>query len=258
MFRTRDFILIFTAVVFLLVAISATVWNQRSGKLSATETVLLAEVTDREYGAEVALPELLSREEKLASMRQKIAEGGDISISSPEPIMDEESTEDGVGEEETETEIEVEISVAQHCVGYKKYSGQWQVSGIMFEVTEGARIVYRENSPDVVAVSGMQKEVVMQLPLLGLSTTNTNCLKTDVVGIAQDGSLIRNEEAGLYGVFGANTLIGYALDGFPIYGVSSQVGDRCGGQVVNGQYGYYLSDNRDVILNCFSSTPVNI
>ena len=84
------------------------------------------------------------------------------------------------------------------------------------------------------------------------------CLYSDVVGIAQDGSLIRNNEVGLYSVFGSDTLIGYALDGFPIYGKIKESGDKCGGSVVNGQYRYSLSDQREFILNCFSAPPVRM
>jgi hypothetical protein len=84
-------------------------------------------------------------------------------------------------------------------------------------------------------------------------------LPTDVVGIAQDGSLIRESEMALYGVFGGETLVGYALDGFPIYGSNPGAAtDHCGGMMVGGQYRYYLSPERDSVINCFAGVPVTL
>jgi hypothetical protein len=83
-----------------------------------------------------------------------------------------------------------------------------------------------------------------------------SCVASDVIGIATDGSLIRNNEVGAYGVFGGGTLVGYALDGFPIYGVSEQKADICGGAMVGGQYRYVISSERATIINCFAGAPV--
>ena len=104
-----------------------------------------------------------------------------------------------------------------------------------------------------------ETEVVIQLPLRSVPLGTASCLPTDVVGIAKDGSLIRNSEVTLYAVFGADTLIGYALDGFPIYGARSGVAlDECGGTGAIGQYRYYLEAERGYILNCFASEPISI
>lgn len=250
-------------MVFLLFAIGTTVWNQYRVETIETESVILANVEDREYPAEVFVPTPISREERLASMRQKIAEGGAITISSPEPVVEEETEESDL------VTTDVVVPVVQRCSGYREFSGSWQFEGIKFDVTEGARIVYRESTSvpksssetiasGTVLVTETGREILLQLPIRTSPSTNTHCLASDVVGVAQDGSLIRNNETGLYGIFSANTLIGYALDGFPIYGVSNIPSDKCGGQMTNGQYGYYLAEERDVILNCYSSVPVSI
>lgn len=261
MFRTRDFILFFTSAIFLVVAIGATILNQYKAKTVVTESVILAQVEDREYTSEIFVPESISRDERLSSMRQKIAEGGEFIISVPDPTVENEVTE------ESEEIIDTVPSTVQSCRGYKDFSGQWKVEGIKFELSEGVRIVYRENlfefkqntevaASSTVPIPAPSRDILLQLPVIIYPSSNSSCLNSDVVGIAQDGSLIRNNEAGLYGVFGTNTVIGYALDGFPIYGVSNVSGDKCGGQTVNGQYGYYLSDKRDTIINCFSASPV--
>ncbi len=257
MFRTRDFILIITATTFLLVAIGATILKQGQVETDSSKSVILAQVDDREHSAEVSVPESISREDRLASMRQKIAEGGKITVSAPQPAVQEEVVE---------AAVVAETNTVQKCAGYRESSPLWQVDGVQFEVTEGVRIVFREVieaktqmiGSSSVPTSETRREILAQLPVRTFKSPSSSCLPTNVVGIAQDGSLIRNDEAGLYGVFGSGTLVGYALDGYPIYGVSKVVGDKCGGQVAGGQYGYYLSDKRDSVLNCFSALPISL
>lgn len=257
MFRTRDFILIFTAVVFLLFAIGATLWNQYQTETITLKTLTLAEVDDSEYAANVAVPESLSREERLVAMRKKIAEGGEIIISTPEPVVEEVEREEEIAQPE--------LTTVQRCSGYREFSGLWRVDGILFDVVESYRIIYREvESIPVQTASGTsptsntKRDILLQIPVRTAPTSNPTCLSTNVVGVAQDGSLIRNNETGLYGVFGSNTLVGYALDGFPIFGMSNKPSDKCGGHMENGQYGYYLSNDRDVVINCFSATPASL
>ena len=86
-----------------------------------------------------------------------------------------------------------------------------------------------------------------------------SCLSSDIVGIALDGSLIRNGEHTLYSIFGAETLVGYALDGFPIYGaIGAPVTDNCGGTAMAGEYRYYLSSERTGVIGCFSGESVTL
>ena len=87
----------------------------------------------------------------------------------------------------------------------------------------------------------------------------TSCLPSDVIGIALDGSLIRNNEAALYTVFGGETLIGYALDGFPIYGMTPLLAtDRCGGVQIDGNYRYVLQPDRPGLITCFAGAPITL
>ncbi|MEZ4195225.1 MAG: hypothetical protein R3B53_02395 [Candidatus Paceibacterota bacterium] len=80
-----------------------------------------------------------------------------------------------------------------------------------------------------------------------------------MVGIAKDGSAIRNQDVALYSIFGQETLVGYALDGFQIFGQNNSVPlDECGGAMVNNEYRYYLSKERQTVLNCYSGVPIKI
>lgn len=268
MFRTRDFILIFTTVVFLVVAIGTTLVGKYGRIASSGEGIKLAEIANQEYTASVDNPATLSRSEHLAAMREKIAakSGETISTSTAEPaavVIDEATSTNDESGSELETEVGVQL-----CDDYAKSSVSWTPSGLQVEASEGARIYYHVTAPDNtsgnVATTGVaispappNKQVVLQLPVRSWPEANPTCLSSDVIGIAQDGSLIKNDEVGLYGVFGSDTLIGYALDGFPIYGVADNPGDNCGGGVVAGLYRYTLSTSRDTIINCFSAPPVN-
>jgi hypothetical protein len=262
MFRTRDFILLFVTIVFLLVAISATVLNNESSTATARDVLEFAETSDENIAAEYYSPETLSREERLIDMRRKIAEGSDLMISTPEIVVDLELVVD-------EDILDSLISKSpKYCPGDVVYAGQWPVGDIKYEQTEGALVFYTEaeeivelsrattsSSTEPIFETLYVKNNLLQLPVTPVLSISSHCLPTDVVGVALDGSLIRNNETSLYGLFGSGTLVGYALDGFPIYGVSSAETDVCGGTVLNGAYGYYLSEDRNTILNCYSAVP---
>lgn len=272
MIRTRDLFLFAIVIVFLVVAIGTTVVRQyisgdAASEKQSTQAIELAAVPDREYAVDIDIPESVTREERVAAMRQKIAEGGELAISTPENIP---TTNTETVEEEVEDTDEAGVTTGpQRCAQYQPFQGVWSPQGIEFEVVEGSRVVYQEIASEYklepeTATSGAalprdtRQEVLAQLPINTIPTSSSHCLPSDVIGIAQDGSLIRNTEVGLYSVFGDNTLIGYALDGYPIYGVTQTAGDVCGGVVVNGQYRYYLSSERETILNCFVGVPVSL
>ncbi len=260
MFRTRDFILFFVAVVFLSMAIGVTLFNQID-KTSVAPEVQFAQIDEVEYTAEVYVPESVSRSERLAEMRRKIADSEDVSISAPETIVDLA----------LETDIDDafltldSVPVLLQCSNYSIYSGFWPKAGLQFAESEGARILFLEKMSEPLSLAATSssevysyssRDVVLQLPMYSSPAAKTTCLSYDVIGVAKDGSLIRNNEAGLYGIFDSETMIGYALDGFPIYGKSDESFDNCGGGVFSGQYRYHLSDTRSDVLNCFASTPV--
>lgn len=248
-------------VVFLLSAIGATVFKKADITfVSKDSEIILSETDNSNFVAVVADTESLSREQKLESMRQKIAAGQSLSISEPEPEVEE------IDEEESE-EVQVEPGSPILCPDYKEFTHSWVSQGLMIEDVEGSKLVYREVEKETIQLVGtstfatstsLVKETVLQLPLRYGPSVVPSCMSSDVVGIAKDGSLIRNNEAALYGVFDEGTLIGYALDGFPIYGTTNKPLDSCGGTGNYGNYRYYLSSERESVLNCFSSSPTKM
>lgn len=251
MFRTKDFILLLTTIVFLVVAIASTVMSQIT--TSENEVTAQIEVTNSigEYSAELYNKESIDRDENINSLRQKISIAEDtapIEISTP-PIIPEESDAD--------------LLTYQPilCPDHQQYRGQWPFLGVESQVQEGARLFYI----DTVSVTNASGTVIdtkikpiLQLPMSPLPTQAPTCLSQDVIGVATDGSLIRNSEVSLYGIFGPDTVVGYALDGNPIYGQGVTEGDICGGEVTSTGYRYIISPNDQNILNCFVSRPVTI
>lgn len=261
MFRTRDFILIFTTIVFLVLAIGSTSIYQSFIDGRAGEAIKFVDTDNKDYGVEIEVNENDERANRLAEMKSKIAASGDLSFSAP---VTEASEEVVATLETTEPEQSAPIS----CDNYSTYNGVWPNNAKLAEV-EGARIAFTESevekeimpataSSSAVMGTEVVKNVLLQLSLYPFPQAKSTCLASDVIGIAQEGSLIRNDEAGLYSVFGSDTLIGFALDGFPIYGLSDESGDVCGGRMVNGRYVYYLSKDREVIINCFKGLPAKL
>ena len=263
MFRTRDFLLVFVTIVFLIVAIGATVIQQHGPASIGSAPPTFAIVTNDEYVADVYVPEVVSREDRLAAMKDKIEASESMILSAP--TSDEDTAVAAVTSEEADDNVSPISSLT--CGNPPQYTKSWPAFGLQLEMIEGARIVYREVITEsqldpLTASSGTllppetSKEVLAQLPVRSVPDNQSHCPMYDVIGIAKDGSLIKNNEAGLYGVFDSDTVVGYALDGFPIHGSSDVQTDACGGVVVDGQYRYYLATDRVNVLNCFAATPI--
>lgn len=268
MIRTRDFFLFALTVLFLVVGISATVVRDLGPLSTQTGAAILSmpeELPPPVEGvkAVVVSAPALDRTSLLAQMKAKVAAlGGEITAS----VAPELPAATPEGEEIPAVVSDTPLV----CTGYRSVA--WVgFPGAKFKEVEGARIVYRDGVPVTPIVSTVgatgtsalppvpADEVLVQLPLRTSPLATPSCIPQDVVGIATDGSLIRNNEVALYTVFGSETLVGYALDGFPIYGVSTGGSvDACGGMIAGGMYRYYLSLEREYILNCFSGTPVSL
>lgn len=255
-FRTKDFLVFMLTVAFLVVGITATA-KMDMAERTQSASVFSSTEENGEVIYEAVLPdvEVDARPSRLAALKEKIAS----------MILPEESVPEAVVvEEEVVPTVDVPVGTINLCSNHTKINPKWSSSGLLFEVVEGARVVYRnvavpavlDELGQVVSSSTIQKEVVLQLPLSSFPGANKTCLDTDVVGVALDGSLMRNDEFNLYKVFGSETLIGYALDGFPIYGLNvTQKTDECGGAVATSEYRYYLSAEREGVLGCYGGTP---
>lgn len=259
MFRTRDFVIVFTAIFFLIGAIVVTALNQFLQTSPASDQTLQPSTNlIEDYGVVITSADTISRDTNLATLRDKVAMQKPVPTI-PVPTESEEEltlTEDDV----TDTVTAVE----DRCVTYSQSTLVWSPQNLYWADEGSTRVLYQKQSaaltPVLQSTSSTSSVVVSdtvlaRLPVRSIPTTRTYCIPSDVIGVALDGSLIRNTEAQLYGVFGADTIIGYALDGFPIYGTSQASTDTCGGRIVAGTYRYELSAAREQILHCYAAEP---
>lgn len=260
MIRTRDFILVFTTIVFLVAAIGVTVLKPFLHSVGSGERLLEPSSNlVNEYTAQVDSHAELNRADNLQALKEKVR--GDKSvIAMPEPEESPASSNE-VSEEVIATNVE------QKCPYYATQVGMvWNPKNMYWQQSPGFRTLLEKteavlpSSATTSSSSIIQSTDVTRVKLVSraLPVNNPSCIDSDVVAVAIDGSLIRNNEVGLYGVFGPETIIGYALDGFPVYGKGTNSLDSCGGRIVGGQYRYELSESRTTIVNCFAGEPATI
>lgn len=250
MIRTRDYLLLLIAIVFLLVGIGNTLIDRYVNTAAEdTDPVEFVETAPDQHVAVLENDLASTRQEKLSELRKKIAAHADLFIyeESLAPI------ETATATEVTATSSEPVLTAEQRCGNYAPYDSPWLATGLQFEVVEGARVLYRTNAAEMTTSTNT---AVLYLPLSSQPSPADSCLETDVIGLTLGGSLIRNNDAALFRAAGADTLLGYALDGFPIYGTTDAVLDACGGRQVAGQYQYQIAPGQNTILRCFSGNPI--
>lgn len=263
MISTRDFLLFLLTVSFLVLAITFTAVNRGVGN---TASVSLAPLSDNDEEVIYEMMPLeetntLNRGEELAKMKDKVSDflaNNSLAKAITESLapkikeaIEENKTPDQNNEAGSESENSVVAGKILECPSYQKANPSWSPVGLTWSVEGNTRVLSR-------AVASGEVDIVLVLPANPVATGGKTCLTSDIVGVANDGSLIRNNEASLYQIFGAEVIIGYALDGFPINGLYRGQTDECGGKTEAGQYGYYLSSDRDGVLGCFSGQPTSL
>jgi hypothetical protein len=133
----------------------------------------------------------------------------------------------------------------------------WPKDGVTIKFSEGARIVLTIHQSTIGTTTVETIVPLMQLPVVTSRGATATCIDDLAVGVSLGGVLLYNNTAFSYVTYNENEQIGYARDGFPIYGVTTDIEglDECGGkQTLNG-YRYYLRDNDKDILKCYGGTP---
>lgn len=258
MMRTRNFVLLLLSLVMIALAVGITSVSALSSSISSFGTYVTDSIgIEREYSAEVP-SEPDTREERIATLRAKIAER--LDARAPEAVPPQVT--EPVLTDTVATTTPPSVASVELCSWYSPSAVVWVPNLIQQENREGMRVYYEAGPETIDPNTGLPipSEVVRaRIPLRTGPGGATACLASDVIGVAIDGSLIRNNETALYTVFGGDTLIGYALDGFPIYGVTSGVTpDQCGGVMVGGAYRYVLAADRPGLITCFSGPPITL
>lgn len=266
MIRTRDLLLFLVCAAFLLIGIGVTGLSHIFTSPLQPEAIQFTEETYTFDEAQTT-PGALDRQQRLLELQEKIASRGTV-ISEPSTTFGTDVVIAGATSSESanETEADTTNNVVQYCDTVTTVTRSWPAIEIVQVEREGRRLYLTEVSEVVTTVVGtttrtetvVTENIFVHLPLRS-SSGQTACIGQDVIGIAQDGSLLRNDNHVAYGIFSSETLIGYALDGLPIYGQTNAImTDACGGATINGQYRYYLSADRPGMIGCFAATPVQL
>lgn len=257
MIRTRNFLLFIFVLAFLVGGILLTLWFSASdvrqeqysdmifgGSETATMTALVVTPED-------------TRQSRLASLRAKLAKYTDVAMapSTQEVPVDTPDATAATTTAETPVKATTDLCANYGASSVPALNGQlsYGESGGQrtFGVT-GTTEPTGSTSVPIVTVT-----TVFTLPLRTIPLPTTFCIASDIVAITPTGAPIRNADYSKYRGLGEATLIGYTIDGFELYGASSNLEtDACGGTTVSGIYRYYLSSERDAILNCFAAIPV--
>lgn len=258
MFRTRDYTLMLSAIVFLLVGIVTTTVSQGGfGVFSGQEAAVFVATNENDTYSAVLEEADMSREDRVTALRKKIAALGNLGAVAVEEAA---PTESPVPEAPETTSGHV---TENRCGSYSSAGVAWNSAGVKLEEVEGARLVYRETKTVATASSSASstlpsRQILAQLPVRSIPSASQSCISNIVIGISKNGSLIRNTDVAGYGSFGGDTLVGYALDGFPIYGAADKKTDICGGLMENGQYRYQISSSRETIITCYAGSPISL
>lgn len=264
MIRTRDFFLFIQAVAILLLAIfvTATSWPQ-SNSVSAYTTVISKVANDTEYKATLA-SNINDKEERLNNLRKKISEQSNVAtvdsvLDGSVPVAT--STEDSP---QTPTLVVAsENNKIKQCGNYRVVATPNLTGTLTYIERDNQRVFYTNVAESVVVGTSTEiknvEKVVLNLPLRTQPAPVTSCISADVVAVSLSGAPIHNKDYTNYAGSGEGALIGYTLDGYPLFGQSSTIEtDACGGALIDGVYRYYLSPERKSVLNCFAGIPANI
>ncbi len=263
MIRTRDFLLFVTALVFLIMVVFYTVQTKDQGALSVSDEVdfSAAEVQDITISG---VPKNDSRADRLADLQKKIAAGEGQLISAP-PVFTSVDSPDTVSFDESvvSTGTVASISPVQYCgnaiphIKTNDWPNQPRLAvAIDVSVQFDTQLIQKVGSS---TQSVLVTDVYTTLPIRTIRSNFDSCLPDTTIGVTTNGLPLLNTDAWQYQAVPGGVKIGFARDGFGIYGpiTPKEELDDCGGQYVNGTYQYHVS-NTENIISCFAGIPVDL
>lgn len=264
MVRTRDFLLFVVVFIFILSGIAFTVSTDLRKERTVTDTApQLAASEGVSLSASTESTDI-DRASNLAALREKILRGeGEVIAGAPVfTSVDTPSSTPIEGEHVSGNESG---RVAQYCPS-KVYSATallWNLGQATLVEAEGARLVHFTKRSQITqgtsTIATTTTRTALQLPTRPVVSGVASCLDSEFVGVALDGSLINNNESWRYRNYAAESVIGYARDGFPIYGqgVNEEELDACGGYADTAGYRYHIRADEPFVIGCYSGTPVS-
>lgn len=243
--RTRDFVLVLVILVFVVIGLGSSLISWLAPERPSEDPIRFSVETVDEYGVAATDSMRDRRAERIAALRAVISQQDDIFIfeGDIEQVPDADPAV-------------VAVNDVLRCPTYVPFVEDWDAALYRFDIIEGARVLSRiDLTPVGTTTATATRQVVAALPLSPLISPTPNCINSDVVGFTPQGELIRNSDAALYQNLSENNFVGYALDGYPIYGPSSEPLDQCGGRQLAGLYRYQIPAAGTAVLSCFTAVP---
>lgn len=264
MIRTRDFLLYVVVLMFLIIGVVYTGMFRAPAEV-VTETGIQLTKPGLELSA-VPSEELDTRAERLAALRAKIAAGeGDI-VTAPPVFVSVDQVAAAQARENATSGPATENRSATYCgvpVAHVATLDWPTITEV--RVVEGAYVFSTLVSETVlVGTSTETRETitpVLDVPIRTIRTNFDSCLPDTLVGVTSAGRPLVNTTASQFNSVPATSLVGYARDGFSIYGplADSSVLDSCGGYYnAAGVYQYHIRANEPFILGCYAGIPIGI
>jgi hypothetical protein len=252
MIRTRDAVLFVLCLIVLLLAIMVTVLHDRTSEVSLNLD-LSAIPEASEAGAEIVTE----------TTREKLALDTSAVVADPDTFVED------VPPEETDVPMEEDAQqIAKRCLypdDVLPKVASWPVGKVKVAVIGNERVAYTEETilvatastteTDAAEVPEVVRTELVALPVNPISLPTASCIPSDVIGMTPNGTLLFNNDARIWQNVGPETLIGYARDGYPIYGRYDGAVDACGGYQSGNGYRYSIAADRPYIVGCFTATP---
>lgn len=252
MIRTRDFVVYIGVLLFLVSAISVTITKDLIVARTATVeqfAAVSASAQELSLGV-VAATDTEDRATYIAAMREKLARGEGKISGAPVVLASEISTPSPA-----EPVTSRSVMLCSASASMDRVLMNWEPSSTVIRTVEGARVVVHE-VPGQEGEAEATAEPLLQLAMRHARAAHDSCLPSQVVGVGVDGTLILNGDAPRFQSMVHDRLIGYALDGFPIYGVApGDTLDSCGGTDTGAGYQYHIRADEDFVLGCFAAAP---
>lgn len=260
MIRTRDLVLFLLCFGFLAVAITLTVQRGSGGE----STITLGDIAP-EASTTALAPEERAVDRRATIERLRGLLASDTSTITPEP----DRFLDDLPPEATDEPLPTDVApAARRCLfpdDVLPKVASWPVGKVRVGTDGGFREAALIETVAVPAVDDETgatttatetiKTVLLRLPLVPSQVPVPSCLPSEVVGITTSGTLLFNSDARIWQNVTESTLIGYARDGYPIYGQTTAPLDECGGYNPGSGYRYALSSDRPYLIGCYRATP---
>lgn len=253
MIRTRDLVLFVLCLFVLGMAIMMTV---RGGGAATALDIAYDETVPAYDGASAPSAIETDYVANRARLKQLIA-SQDLGVTPyPDDFVDD------IPITETDTVVASDVAAAQYCLypdDTLGYVSQWPQGARLSR--EGAyRVLSSTQTATLTASSSTPETVTKQLLVMPVSPSpllTPGCVPSTIVGVTMNGTPLFNSNPTVWSAVAANTQIGYARDGYPIYGSYAGPVDECGGYQAPDGYRYVISPTQPYIVGCYHATPMS-